>query len=372
MARAFLYLLFASILLAGLPPLHAEEARSAGFRNTTLEAPGALSASQAGSLAPSNPASPSKEPPPRRFSNIFRPLELAGGARRAERGGTRRPSRLAPPAAGLRPKRPTSWIAAAGLYLAAGLALAGGLYLFYSRRLRPQDRDLLATLAHELKTPLSAMESYLELMLHEREMTGATAESVQRWVRDVQKMKVNTAELKVLLENILDLHRMKSGKMEYALHPLDSAGMRELACEVADLFRAKAGERGLVVSLELDPGLPPVLADRRALRRVWINLLSNAVKFTPAGGRIGVSAAPLAAGLRALDLPIGSAAPRPPLTVFCVEDSGCGIPPPKTGGDGTGLGLHICRAIVEAHGGRMWVESEPGKGSRFYFSLRHA
>jgi two-component system phosphate regulon sensor histidine kinase PhoR len=136
----------------------------------------------------------------------------------------------------------------------------------------------------------------------------------------------------------------------------------------------QAERAGLKIIVDIPPGLSPVLADKTRLDQVMVNLLHNAIKFTPDGGKISITA-----GL------VGGKIP-PEQIVFSIQDTGVGISPddlPRIferfykadrarSAGGTGLGLAIARHLVEAHGGKIWVESQPGKGSTFYFTLKLA
>jgi len=154
--------------------------------------------------------------------------------------------------------------------------------------------------------------------------------------------------------------------MEIAPHPLDAKRTFDLALK---LIAARARERNQTLAIEVDPACPPLYADERALKQILINLCSNAVKFTPEGGRITVRAEPARCGGFQIS----------------VQDNGPGIPREKLDkiftpfnqvdnrydrqAGGTGLGLALVRGLAELHGGRAWLESEPGKGCCAYVVL---
>jgi len=221
-------------------------------------------------------------------------------------------------------------------------------------------RDFVANVSHELLTPLTAVRGFAETLLE-----GADEDPKAR--RDFIRIMHNEADRMVaLVEDLLQLSRLESGRVELRPVELD-AGI--VVDEVATVLRPQIEAGGLAFENAIPHDLGPVKADRELLRRVFMNLIGNAVKYTPAGGRITVSG-----------MLVSSREAR-----FVIEDTGVGIPPEdlprvferfyRVGKDrsrasgGTGLGLAIVKHIVEAHGGRVWAESEPGRGSRFWFSL---
>ena len=173
--------------------------------------------------------------------------------------------------------------------------------------------------------------------------------------------------LRTFVDNIMDLAKLESAKKVIEKKPTD---LKRLAQSVVELQWGRASELGITLESHVPAGLPLVGADALELRRVIANLVTNAMKFTPAQGRITIDAR--------LD---GGA------LLAAVEDTGCGIPPDKLtqvfekfykvpetrvhlrAQAGLGLGLAICKGIVEAHGGKIWCESELGRGSRFCFTL---
>jgi NtrC-family two-component system sensor histidine kinase KinB len=169
--------------------------------------------------------------------------------------------------------------------------------------------------------------------------------------------------LKVLVNNLLDLSKIEAGKMEMEF---ESISLQALSQNVATLLKAQVEEKGVDLLLELPQDLPPVRADATKVSWVLTNLISNALRYADRGGHIRVSAEQLA-----------------PYVHLYVSDDGPGIPfeeqsrifdkfvqikSDKALG-GTGLGLTICKEIVRAHGGTIWVDSTPGEGSTFTFTL---
>jgi PAS domain S-box-containing protein len=216
--------------------------------------------------------------------------------------------------------------------------------------------EFISTVSHELRTPLTSLRGFAELML-EREFPP------DKRRRFLSIIHGETVRLTNLINDFLDLQRMESGRQIYHLDRVD---MLELLRESIALFQEADSKHTL--HLEAADALPPVAADKDRLRQVLSNLISNAIKFSPGGGTVTV----------------GGRRGGTQLTVW-VADQGVGIPPEaisrlfskffRVDSDqtrsigGTGLGLALVKEIVEAHQGRIWVESEPDCGSTFYFTL---
>jgi signal transduction histidine kinase len=223
------------------------------------------------------------------------------------------------------------------------------------RRLLQEVQDLRASftsmLVHDLRSPLTVITAYLD-MLHQPAV-GPLSEAQQRYLG---KMEQAVSQMLRLIGEILDLSKLEAGKLSVSPEPMDLAGT---VTEAAERFKPGASHRRVT--------LERVSADPSRLDQVLMNLLSNALKFTPEGGTIRVEVAETGDEVE-----------------VAVHDSGPGIPPEeqallfekfsqtssgKSVQGGSGLGLVICRHLVEAHGGRIWVESEPGRGTRFAFRL---
>jgi signal transduction histidine kinase len=220
--------------------------------------------------------------------------------------------------------------------------------------------EFLANMSHELRTPLNAIIGFSEL-LHQ-ESFGSLNEHQRVYVEDVLAAGQH---LLALINDILDLAKVEAGRIDL---DLADVSLRETLASALTMHAERAGRDGIEIALQLCPEEIGVRADERRLRQIVFNLLSNAVKFTPAGGRVEVSA--LA---------------HDGLVEIAVADTGPGIAPDdleiifeefgqaRTGAshdqEGTGLGLPLTRRFVELHGGTLWVESVPGEGSTFRFTL---
>ncbi len=231
-----------------------------------------------------------------------------------------------------------------------------------SRQLETASRhksEFLANMSHELRTPLNAIIGFSEV-LAER-LFGDVNDKQAEYLADIV---ASGRHLLALINDILDLSKIEAGRMELDLSDF------ALAAAVGNtlaLVRERAQRRGIALASDVDPAIGTIRADERKVKQVLLNLLSNALKFTPEGGSIAVRAA-AAGGMVAVavsDTGVGIA-PEDQAAVF-EEFRQVGAAARKV--EGTGLGLAITRRFVELHGGTIRVESEPGKGSTFTFTL---
>jgi two-component system, cell cycle sensor histidine kinase PleC len=220
----------------------------------------------------------------------------------------------------------------------------------------------LANMSHELRTPLNAILGFSEIIAKET-FGRVGSERYKDYAGDIHS---SGSHLLSLINDLLDVAKIEAGRMEIEPTELDVEKCFDNALKIT---AAKARERFQDLVIEVDPDAPVLFADERALKQILINLVSNAVKFTPEGGRITV---------------LGSRARCGSFQIM-VEDNGPGIPREKLDkifqpfsqvdnrydrqGGGTGLGLALVRGLAELHGGRTWLESEPGKGCRAFVIL---
>ena len=221
--------------------------------------------------------------------------------------------------------------------------------------------DFTAMVVHDLRSPLSNVVSIAESL--QDGLFGAVNEQQHKWL---WKIEANCKSLIEHVSDFLELSKIEAGHIELVKRPVD---LRALIQESLVEYSIQADKRNISLTSQLDGRVPALSVDSRRLNQVLSNLLGNALKFSEDGGAIEVGFAPSG----------GSE------VVVWIKDAGIGIPDDEigqifekyrqtssgrsSGHKGTGLGLVICKKIVEAHGGRIWAESEEGKGATFYFSL---
>ena len=226
----------------------------------------------------------------------------------------------------------------------------------------------LANMSHELRTPLNSILGYTDLLLDR--VDGHISEEQEKSLTKIHK---NAKHLLTLINDVLDISRIESGRMELDLKPVN---VKHLIGETVSALDPLIGKKGLVLETAFDERLPLAYADPDRVRQVVTNLLDNAIKFT-SEGRITVRA-------RASDLGVKKDEP-PKFVEVCISDTGRGIrkrdqdrlfdkfkslDTPPTGQDGgAGLGLSICKGLIEMQEGEIWVKSKYGKGSTFCFTL---
>ncbi len=226
------------------------------------------------------------------------------------------------------------------------------------RRLETVRRDFISNVSHELRTPLASLKALTETL------NGGALDDPPAARRFLARMQIEVDALTQMAGELLELSRIESGQVPLKIEPVSPA---RLLLSAADRMKAQAERAGLDLQAEPSADLPSIPADASRLEQVLVNLIHNAIKFTPPGGKIRLFARPDGKYVR-----------------FEVTDTGVGIDPDdlpriferfykadraRTKGGGTGLGLSIARHIVEAHGGKIWAESEPEKGSTFYFTI---
>jgi two-component system, NtrC family, sensor histidine kinase KinB len=228
------------------------------------------------------------------------------------------------------------------------------------RRFEELKNDLVATVAHEFRTPLTSLRMAVHLCTEQvaGPLTDKQADLLHAAREDCDR-------LQAMVDDLLDLSRIESGRVE--LFPLPTAASH-LVQSAIEKHTAEAAEAGLNLIAETALPQARVSADHERIGQVFSNLIVNALHHTPQGGNVSVGAQSLNGAVR-----------------FTVVDNGAGIPRqyqerifekffrvPDTEPRGTGLGLYIAREIVRGHGGDIGVDSEPGKGSTFWFTLAMA
>lgn len=229
-----------------------------------------------------------------------------------------------------------------------------------ARRLEAVRREFISNISHELRTPLASLKALVETL---REGALEDPPAARRFL---EHMEVEVDDLSQLVQELLDLSRLESGQVVLHPRPIHPAKIIE---PVVGRFRPLAERAGITLSSDIPQHLPPIEADVSLLQRVMTNLLHNAIKFTPAGGTIHIASWDSANEV-----------------IISIRDTGVGIAQKdlphiferfykadrSRAGGGTGLGLAIAKHAVLLHGGRIWAESQEGRGSTFYFAIPKA
>jgi PAS domain S-box-containing protein len=217
------------------------------------------------------------------------------------------------------------------------------------------------TLVHDLRSPMSAVMGSLDFM--DEELSADSRDPVID-----QSLRVATRSahrVLALIESLLDIARLQSGRMEINLENLN---LSEIVDDLMIDFTTQANEYGIILRNEIPSDLPVIRADRDKVMRIFANLVENAIKFTPVGGYIRVSA--VAVEDRLVEVRVQDTGPGvPPEYQEKIFERFAQVPGQRGRTRGSGLGLTFCRLAVEAHGGRIWVESPPDDGSVFHFTL---
>lgn len=228
------------------------------------------------------------------------------------------------------------------------------------RELEEMRLDFVSMAAHELRTPLTSIKGYLSVFMRENAAKLNTEQNMF-----LTHINNATDQLSALTENLLNVSHIEKGTLTANLTPLDWA---TTAQQIIDGFLEQAKENNLTLTFQKPQNIPPIAADKMRITEVLSNLLTNAISYTPPAGQILVQIEVFGDQV-----------------ITQVKDNGRGIPKDaiphlftkffrvegalSEGAKGTGLGLYISKAIVELHHGKIWVESEPGKGSTFSFSI---
>ena len=217
--------------------------------------------------------------------------------------------------------------------------------------------EFLGIVSHDLRTMLNAMVGFAALIIKE----VAEEDHASRVLAHAHRIQRSGTRMNRLIGDLVDLASIHSGELAVTREPADSAA---IVTEAVDTFQAQASAAGISLSVDVGSPLPEAALDAPRILQVLGNFLSNAIKFTPRGGRVVVRVEHVGDDIR-----------------FSVSDTGIGIPADKleaifqrflqvaTDRRGVGLGLYICRAIVQGHGGRIWADSAPGAGSTFSFTV---
>jgi signal transduction histidine kinase len=220
--------------------------------------------------------------------------------------------------------------------------------------------EFLANMSHELRTPLNAIIGFSEVLLER--MFGELNEKQDDYLKDIFS---SGKHLLSLINDILDLSKIEAGRMELDVENFDVPSALDNAMT---LVRERAQRHGITLGLNVDPAIGEMRADERKFKQIMLNLLTNAVKFTPDGGKVNVSArlAEQVLQVSVADTGIGIAKVDQAAVFEEFKQVGRHYTNKQ---EGTGLGLALTKRFVELHGGALTLESEPGKGSTFTFTL---
>lgn len=225
------------------------------------------------------------------------------------------------------------------------------------RKLETVRRDFISNVSHELRTPLASLKALTETL-----QGGALADP-EAGPRFLDRIHTEVDALTQMTQELLDLSRIESGQVQLNF---ETVSPRKLIHSAADRMKAQVERANLKLDVKCEDGLPNIRADKGRLEQVLVNLIHNAVKFTKPGGRISLGAEPVPGGVRCVVRDTGVGIPSESL--FRIFERFYRVDSSRTG-SGTGLGLSISKHIVEAHGGKIWVESEEGSGSNFFFFI---
>ena len=262
-------------------------------------------------------------------------------------------------------KRPGATSIAVGITYAALMSSDGALMniiatvrdITHFRQAEEIKSTFISIISHELKTPVALIKGYVGTL--RREDVDWEGDVIQDSLAVIEEEADRLTEL---IENLLDASRLQAGALRINLSDVN---LGTLALHIADRFRTQTSKHNIVV--DFPPDFPVILADENRLNQVLSNLLSNSIKYSSEGGEIRISGQH-----------------KPEHVIVCVSDQGPGIAPEDLphvfdrfyrsdaayrNTKGAGLGLFLARAVVEAHGGRIWVDPKPGEGARLCFSL---
>lgn len=245
----------------------------------------------------------------------------------------------------------------------AAIAVRNSQLFEHTKTLDRLKSEFVAVVSHEIRTPLTSVKGAVELLADVRYFPNN-----EQQTKLLSIAHANAERLLVLINDILDFSKLESASLPMSL---ERSALEPVVEQATNNLRTLIEERRIQLDITIAPALPDLFIDSSRVAQVFTNLLSNAIKFSPPGGRVAIEVQPVNGEARVSvgDSGEGIAAEDLPklFRKFTQVDSSATR---KAGG--TGLGLVICKGIVEQHGGKIWVESTPGEGSTFFFTLPFA
>ncbi|MFQ5436274.1 MAG: ATP-binding protein, partial [Anaerolineae bacterium] len=252
----------------------------------------------------------------------------------------------------------------------AAVAIANAILYEQVNEANLAKSEFVSMVSHELKTPMTSMRGYTDLML-----SGMTGELSPQQQKFMETISANITRMSQQIRDLTDISRIETGRLHMESGP---TAFTNIVSETLQVVHGPADNKHIELKLDLPADLPLVMGDKGRLVQVLTNLISNATKYSPADTEVNIK-------LREEDMALEDGRPPTAMVVCSVEDRGYGISakdqaklftkffraddPNIRKASGTGLGLSITRGIVELHGGRIWVESELGKGATFSFAI---
>ena len=238
--------------------------------------------------------------------------------------------------------------------------------------LEDSKKQFVSSVTHELRSPLGAIASFLHLV--EDQLRGSVDPGARQSLSYLERVHANIQRLEKFIGDILDAAKIEKGKLECVLKPMK---LQDVVADACQFFGPRAAEQGVELVNSINADVPAVNGDSERLRQVLVNLFSNSLKFTEKGGRVWVTAEQYREGSdRWVEVSVhdnGRGMDGRDLDrMFKLFSQGRNVSERVVGTKGTGLGLYICKSIVEQHGGQMSVNSTPGKGTAVIFSVRLA
>jgi signal transduction histidine kinase len=222
--------------------------------------------------------------------------------------------------------------------------------------------EFLANMSHELRTPLNAIIGFSEIIAHEL-FGPLDNEKYLDYMKDIHQSSLH---LLSIINDVLDMSKIEAGKLELSKEPLN---IRHLIGEVVRMMRERADSRGIELVTKLAEGEVEIWADERAIKQIFLNLLSNAIKFSRDGGEVCIRAVSAKPGLVVVEFEDHGIGMNEEELERALQPFGQAKPSTTRNYGGTGLGLPITKGLIEAHGGKLAIESRAGQGTTARISL---